>query len=331
MIETFGTMPDGDPVYRLALAADGLEAKIITYGASLQDLRLEGHAHSLVLGFPEFPAYLAHPYFGALVGRVANRIAGAGFSLDGRTYATDRNENGRQTLHGGKHGLNSKNWRIVKHDDTSVTLAVTDLEAETGFPGDCEIQATYRLLEGRCLELEITAVCDQATVCNIAHHSYFNLDGSGTIVDHFLQINADHYLPVDANQIPTGEIAPVADTGFDFRALRKIGQTGFHDHDHNYCLRSAANTLRPIATVTGNTSSIVMNIASTEHGLQVYTGKNLRSSVPGTNNECFAPYSGLALEPQGWPDAPNQPAFPPVRLKAGEQYRQLTRFIFSDS
>ena len=331
MIETFGTMPDGDPVYRLTLAADGLEVKIITYGASLQDLRLEGHAHSLVLGFPELTAYLAHPYFGALVGRVANRIAEAEFSLDGRTYRTDKNENGRQTLHGGKHGLNSKNWKIVKHNDTSVTLAMTDLEAETGFPGDCEIHATYRLLEGKCLELEITAVCDQATVCNIAHHSYFNLDGSGTILDHSLQIYADHYLPVDANQIPTGEIAPVADTGFDFRELRKIDQTGFHDHDHNYCLRPGANALRPIATVAGNTSGIVMEMVSTENGLQVYTGKNLRTSVPGNNGECFAPYHGLALEPQGWPDAPNQPAFPPVRLEAGEQYRQVSRFVFSDS
>ncbi len=317
MIEAFGTMPDGDPVYRLALVADGLEVKIITYGASLQDLRLAGHAHSLVLGFPQFPAYLAHPYFGALVGRVANRIAGAEFSLDGRTYRTDKNENDRQTLHGGKQGLNSINWKIVKHDDTSVTLAMIDHEAETGFPGDCEIQATYRLLEGKCLELEITAVCDQTTVCNIAHHSYFNLDGSGTILDHSLQINADHYLPVDANQIPTGEIAPVADTGFDFRELRTIGQTGFHDHDHNYCLRQGANALRPIATVTGNTSGIVMEIASTENGLQVYTGKNLRASVPGNNGECFAPYHGLALEPQGWPDAPNQPAFPSIRLEAG--------------
>lgn len=327
--DLFGSMPDGSPVKRITIARDGLEAKIITYGASLQDLRLSGHASSLVLGFPDFRPYLKYPYFGPFAGRVANRIADAKFEIDGQVFHTDKNENSCQTLHGGSNGTATKNWQLIERDRTSVTLKTLDLESETGFPGDCEILATYRLLSGQILEMEVSAKSTKTTMCNIAHHSYFNLNGNGSILDHQMQIFADHYLPVDHNQIPTGEIKPVTKTPFDFRQQGSIQLNSLQDIDHNFCLNSPDQPMRPAVRIIGGKSGIEMEISTTEAGLQVYTGKHLDTSARGTNGEIFGPYSGMALEPQGWPDAPNQPNFPSVKLQAGQTYHQKTQFRFS--
>lgn len=328
-IEPFGNMPDGSAVSRITLSKDGLEAKIITYGASLQDLRLDSHNASLVLGFPDFPPYLNYPYFGPFVGRVANRIAEAKFRIDQDIFHTDKSERGQQTLHGGTRGISSKNWQIVHCDQTSVTLKTTDLESETGFPGDCEISATYRLLSGQILEIEVSATSTKTTVCNIAHHSYFNLDGTGKILDHQIQIFADNYLPVDENKIPTGEIKSLEGTPFDFRTLKNIEPQKATELDHNFCLDASQEKMRPAAHIVSAKSGIEMEISTTETGLQVYAGKHLDTSVPGTNGDNFSAYSGIALEPQAWPDAPNQPNFPSILLRAGQTYNQKSQFKFS--
>jgi aldose 1-epimerase len=328
IIEHFGNMPDGDTVSRISLSKDGLQAKIITYGASLQDLRLDSHDASLVLGFPEFTPYLDYPYFGPFVGRVANRIAEARFQIGEEVFQTDKNERNRQTLHGGAHGISSKNWQIVHCDQTSVTLKTTDLESETGFPGDCEISATYRSLSDQVLELEVTATSTKTTVCNIAHHSYFNLNGTGTILDHQMQIFSDHYLPVDENQIPTGEIKSLEGTPFDFRTLKIIEPQIAAELDHNFCLNAFDKKMHPAAHILSAKSGIQMEISTSETGLQVYAGKHLDTFATGTNGDNFSAYSGIALEPQAWPDAPNQPNFPSILLRAGQTYHQKSQFKF---
>jgi aldose 1-epimerase len=281
------------------------------------------------LGFPDFKFYLQDPYFGPFVGRVANRIANGQFELEGMQFGLDKNENGLQTLHGGKNGISAKNWKIVRHDETSVTLKTLDTEAETGFPGDCEIFATYHLAQDQTLAMEIAANSTKTTICSIAHHSYFNLNGYGTILRHQLQVFADHYLPVDENQIPIGDIKSVKGLEFDFRQLKNVETNGDKDFDHNFCLNSYEGKPRPVGRLVGDQSKVEMDISSDQPGLQVYTGKHLNTSIAGTNGENLKPYSGIALEPQGWPDAPNRPEFPSILLAAGQTYRQKTEFKFS--
>ncbi len=331
-VEQFGSMPNGDPVSRITITKGKLAAKIITYGASLQDLRLQGHAPSLVLGFKQFEPYLSHRYFGAMVGRVANRIDHAHFELDGKTCQLQPN-NGVNLLHGGVNSIDRQNWQIVSATADSVTLTCIDKESETGFPGDCEITCTYRIDDNQTLALDISANCAVPTLCNIAHHSYFNLFGTGTILDHQVQLLADHYLPVNEQLIPTGEIASVENTDFDFRVPRPIRPSGLINYDNNFCLTKniphEPKFTKPIAMVFSPASGVRMDVRSTEPGVQFYTGENLAGEIEGVNGEKFLPFTGLALEPQGWPDAPNHPNFPSIRLDPGHPYHQQSTFSFS--
>ena len=326
MIETFGTLPSGEDVQRITLADRRLSASILTYGASLQSLHLAPHPFSLVLGFSDLEAYLANPYFGAMVGRVANRIDKGQFALHSKVIQLDCNEHGKQTLHGGSRSIAFRNWRIEDHGSTHVTLTITDKPEHAGFPGDCEITVTYRLKDDGLI-VETEASSNETTICNIAHHSYFNLSGTPDILDHELQIAADHYLPINSDQIPTGEITPVADTLFDFRKLKLIGKDAAEVIDHNYCLNAHTS---PACRLHSPESGITMRIETTQPGLQVFTANGITTAQAGHLGKPYQSFCGIALEHQHWPDTPNHAHFPGIVLNAGDTYRETSHFRFSN-
>ena len=331
MIEPFGTMENGDVVHRVAITDGDLSANVLTWGAVVQDLRMVGHPQPLVLGFDRFEPYPLHsPYFGAIAGRYANRIAEGKFTIDGSAYHTDLNFLGKHTLHGGSKGIGKRLWNLVDQQNDQVTLSMVDPDGTNGFPGNCTIECTYRIEAG--LVVELNATCDQPTLCNLAHHSYFNLDGSPSILDHRLEIDGEYYLPVDDELIPTGEIAHVADTPFDFRQLRTVRNQGQEAYDHNFCLALQRRDLRQIARVSSDRSRLRMEILTTEPGLQFYSGAKLNVPAPGLEGRRYGPFAGMALEPQIWPDAPNRANFPSALLRPGERYSQHTvyRFIRED-
>lgn len=329
-VGTFGELPGGEAVDRIQMAGGGLSANILTYGAVLQDLRLEGHKPALVLGYDNLPHYLAHsPYFGATAGRYANRIRDGHLEIDGRAHQLDRNFLGKHCLHGGALGIGKRLWRIEDVGPDRVTLAIHLEDGEMGFPGAMDVRATFRLRADATLEIVYDASAEAPTLCNLAHHSYFNLDGGATILDHRLQIKADHYTPVDDELIPTGEIRTVAETAFDFREARPIGRSGkSEDIDHNFCLSHRRVPSRAVATLSSPVSGISMRIETTEPGLQVYDGTRVASPVPGLAGQPMGPNSGVALEPQIWPDAPHHANFPDAILRPGETYAQTSRFVF---
>lgn len=331
MIETFGKLDDGRTVERVRLAAHGLSANVLTWGAVLQDLRLEGFSHSLVLGFPDFEHYPSRsPNFGSIVGRVANRIRNGRAEIGGKSYQFDLNVLGRHTLHGGANGAGKQLWRIASKGEDFVTLALVLPDGQMGFPGTMTVTATYKILPGPVLEIAVDAQSDAATLCNFAHHSYFNLDGSGDARRQVFQAHADNYLVIDDDLVPSGEVAPVSGTQFDFRSPRPI-LLGDAQYDHNLCLSRQRCACRPVAVLKGAESGIEMTIETTEPGLQLYDGINIKGrteDLPGLNGQPYEACAGIALEPQAWPDAPNQEWRDQVDLAAGETYSQLTRFVF---
>ena len=328
MSERFGTMPDGAAVTRVTLQGGGLSANVLTYGAVIQDLRLEGHDAPLVLGFSEFAPYLTHsPYFGAIAGRYANRIRDGHLEIDGQTFQLDTNFLGKHLLHGGSEGVGRKNWQITSVSESSVTLEITVSDGHMGFPGNLASRVTYSLLEGGVLDVAICAETDATTLCNLAHHSYFNLSGQDGISDHELWVDADIYLPVDDELIPTGERALVAGTSFDFRHPKPVSQA--HPVDHNFCISAARGSLRHVARLYGPTSGIALDCLTTEPGLQVYDGARIDIDLPGLQGKPMGRHAGIALEPQIWPDANHHDDFPSALLRPGETYAQHTRYAFS--
>jgi aldose 1-epimerase len=331
-VERFGETNDGEPVQRARIAGGGLCASVITYGAAVQDLRLDGHDTPLVLGFERLDDYLDHSlYFGAIVGRQANRIARGKFALDGERFETDLNDNGN-TLHGGGLGLDKRVWRLADHGSDFVTLTIADPAGAMGFPGTLDVACTYRLKPPGTLSVELTATCDRPTLCNLAHHSYFNLNdgGSRPIHDHRLTISARAYLPTDAQCLPTGAVLPVEGTPFDFVVPRTIRHAAGQEtpYDHNFCLSAARGPLRQVAWAQGERSGVEMEVWTTETGLQFFTGHFPDRQVPGLDGIVYRSFAGFCLEPQGWPDAPNRPYFPQSVLRPGEQYGQQSEFRF---
>lgn len=330
--EVFGQLEDGQSVHRVQLSGGGLKANIITWGAVLQDLRLDGHAPPLALGFADFAAYPDHsPHFGATVGRFANRIGNAGFEIDGRRYRTDANGGGKHTLHGGSGGFGKRIWNIADLGTSHVYLTLTDPDGMMGFPGACEVTCNYTLKENGCLHIATTMRSDQSTPAGLAHHSYFNLDGSADCLDHELQIFADHYLPVDDELIPTGEIRSVEASPFDFREPKSIGRDlqGDTIYDHNFCLSGSRRGLQDVAIARSARSGIAMTVATTEPGLQIYAGHKIATQPPGLQGQPYCAHAGFCMETQNWPDAPNQPDFPDCILRPGEELRQVTEYKFS--
>ena len=322
-VEPFGALPDGTPVERIRIAGGGLTAHVLTYGAVLQDLRLAGVDHPLVLGAEDLAAYLGPmTWFGAIVGRFANRIAGGRLTIDGRIHALDRNEAGATCLHGGAEGAGRRVWRIEDLTGSRVVLGLTDPDGHMGFPGTVEIRTVIDLPGEGALSFDITATTDAPTAVSLAHHGYFNLDDSSDILGHKLWIDAEHFTPVDRSLIPTG-VSPVGGTPFDFRSERPVAPGGF---DHNFCLSDAAQPLREVARLTG-TTGVSMAIETTAPGLQVYDGGHI-SDLPGLGGRLHGPHAGIALETQVWPDAPNQTGFPEWRLDPGETYRHQVIYRF---
>ena len=323
MIAAAGTLPDGRSVKAVTLRDGALSARVLTLGAIVQDLRLDGVDHPLVLGCPDVADYLDRGRFmGAIVGRVANRIGDACFRLDGTRYRTNRNFRDRHTLHGGSDGTDVQLWQVAALAPDRVTMCLVLPDGHMGFPGTLRITAVIALSEG-ALCIDLSAVTDRATPCNLTHHGYFDLDGQADIRRHRLSIDAPHYLPVDRDLIPTGRIEPVGGTPFDFRQPRVIGSDGF---DHNFCLSRKPQALRPVAQVTGR-NGLSMEVLTTATGLQFYDGVQL-DDVPGLEGRVYGPYAGLALEAQHWPDAPNQPDFPDIVLRPGAEFRAMTRYRF---
>ncbi len=326
-IAVFGHMADGSPVHRITLRGGGLTAQILTYGAVLQDLRLAGHDAPLVLGFAEFAPYLTKsPYFGATAGRCANRIAGGEVTIDGVAQQLDTNFLGKHTLHGGADGLGKRLWTLADHGPGHATLEITLPDGHMGFAGNLTTQVTFRLLEGGEFDIRMNAQTDAPTLCNLAHHSYFTLDGGASVADHRLRIAAEHYLPVDEELIPTGEVAPVAGTRFDFRSPAPLAQAA--PLDHNFCLSDARGPLRPVAWLASPTSGVTMECRTTEPGLQVYDGSKIAIDHPGLTGAPMGACAGVAMEPQIWPDANHHARFPSAVLRPGETYEQHTQFAF---
>ncbi|MBQ0881289.1 aldose epimerase family protein [Streptomyces sp. RT42] len=323
MKELFGTLSDGTPVHRWTLERAGVRVRILSYGGIVQSAEVpdrDGNSACVVLGFDTLDGYVRHPepYFGALVGRYANRIAGGRFPLDGRTYALARN-NGPNSLHGGERGFDKRVWDVEPVAD-GVRLSRVSPHGEEGFPGRVEFSATYTLDASGALRIVYEAVTDAPTVLNPTNHSYFNLGGpgSGHAGGHELRIAASRFTPVDGDLIPAGAPADVADTRFDFRRARKVGS----GYDHNFVLdKGVTDTAVEVAELYDPTSGRVLTVATTEPGLQLYTADHL--------GEPFAPGDGVALETQHFPDSPNRPEFPSTVLRPGEVFRSETVYGFS--
>lgn len=321
----FGHAQDGRQVHAIRLVSDELAATILTRGAVLQDLRLQGLDYSLTLGGNHIAAYEGPMgYFGALVGPVANRIAGATAEFGGKTCHFPANERGN-LLHSGARGLHTRIWTVDELTEDAVGLRIVLEDGDDGFPGRREIRALFRV-EGATLHMVLTATTDAPTLMNLANHAYWNLDGTATYAGHTLRVGADRYLPVDAALIPTGEQRDVSGA-FDLRKTRALDLS--EGYDHNFCVADTPREPTEIAELTG-TSGIRMSITTTEPGLQIYCGERLSTAPwPGHGGVPYGAYAGLAMEPQRWPDAPHHPAFPTITLAPGETYRQDTRWSFS--
>jgi aldose 1-epimerase len=314
-------MVQGASVDRYTLArAGGLEISILTYGGIVQSIRLPDGT-SVVLGFPELDGYLAagDAYLGAIVGRCANRIARGELPLDGNVYRLSRNE-GEHHLHGGVAGFDKKVWRArprIGEREIAVVLAHTSEDDDEGYPGRVDVEAVYSLTLDDVVRIELRAATTKPTVVNLTTHSLFNLagEGRGTIFAHELTLAADRYTPVDAQLIPTGELAPVAGTPMDFRRPTEIGSRLGGDYDHNFVLNE-----RVAARLTDRGSGRSLEIRTTEPGLQLYTGGKLDGA--------YERFAGVALEPQRFPDSPHHAHFPSAVLRPGERYESTTELRF---
>lgn len=348
--EPFGES-NGQSVERHTLTnANGVEIAILTYGGTIQSIMVpdrDGTMGNVALGFDNLDDYMAmSPYFGAIVGRYANRIAKGQFTLDGKTYDLAIN-NDPNSLHGGEKDFDKRVWTASEgssDDGQSVTLSYSSPDGEEGYPGTLDVSVTYTLTDANELRIDYYATTDALTVLNLSNHSYFNLagEGSGTIYDHELQLNAGAFTPVDETLIPTGEIADVAGTPFDFTTAKPIGQN-IRDasseqiligrgYDHNFVLdrpEGDTESLVPVGKVMDPASGRVMEIATTQPGLQLYTGNFLDGSFAGTSANVYRQGDAFCLETQHFPDSPNQPDFPSTELAPGEEFTSTTVYTFS--
>jgi aldose 1-epimerase len=295
---------------------------------------MAGVAHPLVLGFDDLDSYLKHsPHFGALAGRSANRIGGGRFAIDGRTYQLSLNEKGVTHLHGAEAGFGKRPWRILAHDEKSITLGLTSLAGEAGYPGTVEATCRYTVEAPGTIRMEAQATTDAPTIVNLAQHSYFNLDGSPDILDHEVEIAADLYTVTDALKVPTGEIRPVAGTPYDFRRRRPIRMTSDGvrvAYDLNYVVAmEKAAAPRRMARLSSPKSGISLTVSSSEPGVQFYDGAMMHVGVPGLGGRIYPVNGGCCFEPGFFPDAPNHSNFPSSVLRPGETYRQTTLFAFA--
>jgi aldose 1-epimerase len=342
--QPFGKLPDGTPVEIYTLSDGAYEARIATYGGVVVSLKTpdrSGKVADVVIGFDNVDGYVANfngpadAFFGALIGRYANRIAHGSFILDGKKYSLPLN-NGVNSLHGGPHGFNNVIWKAKPIAD-GVELTYLSKDGEAGYPGNLSAVVRYTLVKGD-LRIEYSATAGQDTVVNLTNHSYFNLAGQGDILNHQLTLHASRFTPVDAGLIPTGELKPVESTPFDFRKSTAIGarinaddeqlHLG-HGYDHNWVLDNTEGKLAEAAEVYDPASGRVMKVLTDQPGIQFYTGNFLDGSIKGKGGKPLELHSALCLETQHFPDSPNHPAFPTTELKPGDRYHTVTVYSFS--
>ena len=342
----FGNTAGGQLVELFTLRnANGMEARITNYGGVVTSLKVPDRHSNLgdvVLGYDHFAGYLENaPHCRSLVARYGNRIAGGRFQLNGKEYILAQN-NGTNSLHGGVKGFDKVVWAarpLASGIGPALALSYTSPDGEEGFPGNLTVTAVYTLTTDNALRLDYTATTDGDTHCNLTHHSYFNLAGRGDVLDHVLTLNADGFTPVDANLIPLGEVRPVKGTPFDFTRPTRIGARINQDdeqlrlgrgYDHNWVLNQrAAGQLTHAATVTEPTSGRVMEVWTTEPATQFYTGNFLDGTITGKGGWTYQRRHGFCLEPQHYPDSPNQPQFPSTVLRPGHTYRNTMLYKFS--
>lgn len=336
----FGKMPDGTPIFVYTLTnKNGVEARITNYGGRLVSLRVpdrKGALGDVVLGFDSVDGYIANPgpFFGALIGRYGNRIGGARFTLNGVEYKLDKND-GANSLHGGGHGFDKAVW-TAREIPGGLELTYLSKDGEQGYPGNLKAVVTYHLTDANELRIDYSATTDKTTVVNLTNHAYFNLKGSGDILGHLLALNASRFTPVDAGLIPTGELRSVAGTPFDFNHPTaigsRIGQNDEqlmlgHGYDHNWVLNGSG--MRGAAHVEEPSTGRVLEVRTTEPGIQFYSGNFLDGTIKGRGGQVYGHRSGFCLETQHFPDSPNKPDFPSTVLKPGAVYHSSTSYKFS--
>ena len=346
--QNWGQTEASEPVTLYALRnKNGLEACITTFGGRLVSLKTpdrEGNLKDIVLGFDELEGYLKkNPYFGALVGRYANRIANGAFSLNGETYHLARN-NGPNSLHGGLKGFDKVVWHAREasgaNGASSLELQYRSVDGEEGYPGNLDVTVTYSLTDADELRIEYQATTDKDTVLNLTNHSYFDLSGEarGDIVDLEVTIEADRFTPVNESLIPTGELRRVEGTPFDFRQPKRVGSRIDEEdeqlkyalgYDHNFVLNRDRQALSFAARAKHPESGRILELATTQPGVQFYTGNHLDGTVAGKGGVVYRFRSGVCFETQHFPDSPNQPHFPSTELKAGQTYLGATVFRFT--
>jgi aldose 1-epimerase len=339
---SFGTLPNGSAVEIYTLKSPEVEMRVMTYGARVVSLATkdrDGKVGDVVLGFSNLAGYLndGKTYFGAVPGRYANRIALGKFTLEGKQYQIPIN-NAPNALHGGPDGFASRNW-TAKEIPAGVEFTLVSPDGDQGFPGTLTAHVRYTL-EGNKVRIVYSATTDKPTVVNLTNHSYFNLggEGSGTILNEKLTLDADKYTPIDATSIPLGQLAPVAGTPFDFTKPEAVGARIDADneqlkngtgYDHNLVLRGKAGELRPAAKVYDPASGRVLSVETTEPGVQFYSGNFLDGTLTGISGVKYVQHSGLCLETQHYPDSPNRPNFPGTELKPGQTYHTETTWTFT--
>jgi aldose 1-epimerase len=335
--DSFGVLPDGRGVDLYTISASGIEIQVMNYGATITSIKVpnaQGVAGDIVHGFESLEGYLGpHPYFGAVVGRYANRVGGARFALDGHEYHLSKND-GANSLHGGFKGFDKVLWRAEASGD-SLSLRYLSMDGEEGYPGELEAEVDYSLGESE-LTIDYHATTDAPTVVNLTNHTYFNLACSGDILSHELTLDADYFTPAGRGLIPTGEVRSVAGTPMDFRTPQRIGERiDTRDeqlivgggYDCNWVVKGGGGSLRRAATVRELGSGRAMVVLTTQPGVQFYTGNFLDGKLQG-KKRVYTRRSGLCLETQHYPDSPNKPDFPSTMLRPGERYHERTVFRF---
>ena len=330
-MKLYGHMPNREDVFQVTIESSDLQLKVLSLGAIIQDIRMRNVTHSLVLGYPRLEPYFSNlGKLGAIVGRYANRISHGKAKIDGKIYSFDKNQNKTHTLHGGTDGSAARNWKIIDYDKSKVKLLDELPDGHMGFPGNLTVETTYKVNK-TTIDIFIEASTDKTTLCNFTNHSYFNLDGAKNIANHSLIVNCDNVLPVDTNGIPSSEPVSTKELALDFKKSRKLNEYGKPTEiDHNFCISNTRQNLRTNAIVSAKNTSL--ELLSTEPGLQIYTGKALDSgSDKGWGNFPYKEFAGIALEPQIWPDSPNQIGFPSPYLRPHERYKHHTRIKFNNS
>jgi aldose 1-epimerase len=345
-VQEFGKSPDGQAVQVYTLInSQGMEARITNYGGTVVSLKTpdrNGSLADVVMGHDGVEGYAGSPYFGALIGRYGNRIANGQFKLHGKTYELAKN-NGPNHLHGGIKGFDKVVWTaepVTSEAGPGLSLTYVSADGEEGYPGTLNAKVVYTLTNDNALRIEYAATTDKPTVVNLTNHSYFNFKDAGAtnILDHVMMINADSYTPVDKTLIPTGDLAPVEGTPFDFREPTAIGARIDQDneqlkfglgYDHNFVINRSAEGLGLAATVVEPTTGRRMEVLTTEPGVQFYSGNFLDGTVTGKGGTVYQKRAGFCLETQHYPDSPNQPQFPTTVLEPGQTYRTTTVYRFS--